>query len=167
MVIHLQIFLGLYFAPPVCTVLQSLLCWPIHLFVSSQCGAWAQDRQLKYSYTGRLPYWYAQVTGGQVRFAFRLHKKYGPVVRIAPNELSYVDEFGGKAFQDGEITTWVRFLLSYLCWRNVSLIVAGYEKGRLENGKFQIYHALPQNGVPNMGAADLKDHTRVRKIFCK
>ena len=45
----------------------------------------------------RIPFWIASLTGNHVRFIMRLHKTYGSIVRIGPNDLSYTD---GVAWKD-------------------------------------------------------------------
>lgn len=58
----------------------------------------------------RIPFWIKGLKGTQVYFIHSLHEKYGSVVRIAPDELSYTD---AQAWKD----------------------IYGYTKGRQENPK--------------------------------
>ncbi|KAL4962489.1 cytochrome P450 [Aspergillus stella-maris] len=45
----------------------------------------------QYAATSRLPITYVTITGKSAIWVNRLHEKYGPVVRVAPDELSYAD----------------------------------------------------------------------------
>lgn len=44
----------------------------------------------------RIPVTYASLKGIQAQWLHNLHLKYGPVVRVAPNELSFIDEQAWK-----------------------------------------------------------------------
>lgn len=58
----------------------------------------------------RIPFWISSIMRNQAEWMLKLHEKYGPVVRISPNELSYTD---AQAWKD----------------------IYGYQKGRDENAK--------------------------------
>lgn len=45
----------------------------------------------------RIPFWIENLRGNQVYFVKKLHDKYGTVIRLGPNELSYTD---GQAWKD-------------------------------------------------------------------
>lgn len=46
----------------------------------------------------RIPWWAHAISGNQISWMSKLHKKYGSVVRFSPNDLSYVDH-GGDAWK--------------------------------------------------------------------
>ena len=71
----------------------------------------------------RVPFWVACINGTQVTWMNELHKRYGPVVRYGPNDLSYADE-GGEA------------------WKAIH----GHEKGGREFGKAKEWFVAPANG---------------------
>lgn len=63
----------------------------------------------------RLPYWIACLKGNQVKFMQEQHRRYGPTVRFAPNDISYTEA---------------------QAWRDICLI----PKGKKENGKEIRFH---------------------------
>jgi len=71
----------------------------------------------------RIPFWVACINGSQVTWMTELHKRYGPVVRYSPNDLSYADE-GGEA------------------WKAIH----GHEKGGREFPKAKEWFVAPANG---------------------
>ncbi|KAK5637395.1 hypothetical protein RRF57_013107 [Xylaria bambusicola] len=95
----------------------------------------------KLSAITRIPYWIACLKGDQVRWLATLHRKYGPVVRFGPDDLSYAD---GRA------------------WKDICLV----PKGKKENGKDTEFHAPSANGVPNIVCQnDIAHHTRLRRAL--
>lgn len=70
----------------------------------------------------RIPYWLATTQGRDVQWLYKLHKKYGPVVRFGPTDLSYAT---AQAWKD----------------------IHGYSKGRPENGKAPEFSVQPANGT--------------------
>ncbi|KAI1744725.1 cytochrome P450 [Xylaria scruposa] len=89
----------------------------------------------------RIPYWIACIQGKQVKFMQEQHRKYGPTVRFAPNDLSYTES---------------------QAWRDICLI----PKGKKENGKELKFHPLSANGVPNLITEPSPvRHATVRRIF--
>ncbi|KAI1124054.1 cytochrome P450 [Nemania abortiva] len=89
----------------------------------------------------RIPYWIACLKGDQVRWLYKLHTEYGPVVRFGPDDLSYTD---GQA------------------WRDICLV----PKGRRENAKEVGFHAPSANGVPNIVCQnDIAHHSRLRRAL--
>lgn len=71
----------------------------------------------------RFPWWKVCITGDQVTWIQQLHAKYGPVVRFAPNELSFVDQ-GDNIWKD----------------------LHGLEKGK-ECGKAREWYLVARNGT--------------------
>jgi hypothetical protein len=49
-----------------------------------------------YAAASRIPYLFAVVTGRYVPWVQALHKQYGSVVRVAPDELSFTDSRAWK-----------------------------------------------------------------------
>lgn len=88
----------------------------------------------------RIPYWVAVFTGNEHKFIQKLHRKYGPVVRYGPRELSYTDP---RAWKD----------------------IYGYEKGRAENPKDIRIYGESWNGVNNIVTTDATTHARFRKVL--
>ncbi|KAI1368196.1 cytochrome P450 [Xylaria arbuscula] len=89
----------------------------------------------------RLPYWIACLKGNQVKFMQEQHRRYGPTVRFAPNDLSYTEA---------------------QAWRDICLI----PKGKKENGKEIRFHAPSANGTPNLITEPSPvRHATVRRVF--
>ncbi|KAI1485224.1 cytochrome P450 [Biscogniauxia mediterranea] len=110
--------------------LYSLYIHPLHAYPGPKLSA-----------ISRIPYWYACLTGNQVRWMTRLHKKYGSVVRLAPDDLSYTD---GRA------------------WRDIHVV----PKGSKENPKEVKFHAPSANGIPTILVLnDRERHAAVRRVF--
>lgn len=81
------------------------------------------------------------MTSGNGAFdATRLHKKYGDVVRIGPNQLSYIN---ASALKD----------------------VYGHRQGHEEFSKDKYANVLPVNGVLGIVAANRENHSRYRRLF--
>ena len=70
----------------------------------------------------RIPYWLATIQGRDVQWLYKLHKKYGPVVRFGPTDLSYAT---AQAWKD----------------------IHGHSKERPENGKAPEFSVQPANGI--------------------
>jgi hypothetical protein len=86
----------------------------------------------------RLPSAYYQLIGTQPYRILELHEKYGPVVRIAPDELSYISD----AWQD---------IYGRPSHRNTELV------------KDASQFAPPPNGVPGLlMEPSAKEHARMR-----
>jgi hypothetical protein len=77
----------------------------------------------------RIPFWYACITGHQVRWMHALHTRYGPIVRYSPNDLSFVDE--GNNHPAGS------------AWKAIH----GQEKGDTEFPKAKEWFVAPENGA--------------------
>ncbi|KAI0889808.1 cytochrome P450 [Annulohypoxylon maeteangense] len=89
----------------------------------------------------KLPYWIAAYNGTQVQWLQRLHARYGPVVRFAPNDISYTD---ARAWKD----------------------IYGYQKGRKENSRDRKFYPEPENGSPSLpDISDTEKHGIVRRAF--
>lgn len=87
----------------------------------------------------RLPYVISLQRGKLVHDTKAIHDRYGLVVRLAPNELSYIDE---RAWQD---------------------IYGHRKKGHEEFEKNPIWAHETPNGVRSLINAHEKDHPRMRK----
>ncbi|ETS80734.1 hypothetical protein PFICI_08263 [Pestalotiopsis fici W106-1] len=95
----------------------------------------------KLSAVTRIPYWIVCLRGDQVRHLIKLHEKYGPVVRYAPDDLSYAD---GRAWKD----------------------IASVQKGKKENPKQVEFHAPSCNGTPNLVTENNQErHAAIRRVF--
>ncbi|KAF4540655.1 Cytochrome p450 protein [Lasiodiplodia theobromae] len=91
----------------------------------------------------QVPYWYHCIRGDQIYWIHQLHQKYGPVVRVNPNELSYTD---GRAWKD---------------------IFGHRVGGKPGNGKDTRWYSPPSaTGGPTLQTEhDDAMHGRVRRIF--
>ncbi|KAF7538061.1 hypothetical protein G7054_g3272 [Neopestalotiopsis clavispora] len=106
----------------------------------------------KLSAVTRIPYWIVCLRGNQVRHLVKLHKQYGPVVRFAPDDLSYAD---GRA------------------WKDIAGPGGGAQKGggssrqqQKENPKEVGFHAPSCNGTPNLVTEnDPERHAAIRRVF--
>ncbi|KAK0614865.1 cytochrome P450 monooxygenase [Bombardia bombarda] len=85
------------------------------------------------------------VAGTTVRNTVKLHDKYGSVVRVAPNEVSFIS--GETAFPD----------------------IYGFRTGRLKGHqnmkKDPVWYVNPSNGAPSILQANDEDHTRGRRVL--
>jgi hypothetical protein len=89
-----------------------------------------------------LPKAWNEFTGNDTTVVLLLHAKYGPIVRIAPRELSYSD--GSTAFKE----------------------IYGFRKSGPNLYKDPAFYATPLNGVDNMiTVLDDASHGRQRKAF--
>ncbi|KAI5921296.1 cytochrome P450 [Camillea tinctor] len=113
----------------VSTVLYSLYLHPLGSFPGPRTAA-----------VTRIPFWIASLRGNEVRWLQELHKKYGPVVRFGPNDLSYT---GGQAWKD----------------------IYGYQRGRKENFKDPNFYPTTENGAPALTTLNLQEHTTVRRTI--
>ncbi|KAL7944168.1 cytochrome P450 [Trichoderma barbatum] len=92
----------------------------------------------------RLP-WTLSVLSGRFPFdALELHKKYGHVVRVAPDELSYTDSHALKSIYGHHNPATEGF--------------SEFDKDRRE-------YALPPNGAWSLLSAFAPDHGRMRRMF--
>ncbi|GME65741.1 Cytochrome p450 protein [Neofusicoccum parvum] len=97
----------------------------------------------KLSALTQAPYWYHAIRGNQTRWIHSLHQKYGPIVRVNPNELSYID---ARAWKD---------------------IFGHRVGGKPSHGKDTRWYSPPSaTGGPTLQTEhDDATHGRVRRIF--
>ncbi|KID81221.1 RadP cytochrome P450 epoxidase [Metarhizium guizhouense ARSEF 977] len=81
---------------------------------------------------------YHLTKGSYVRLNHGLHLRYGPVVRVGPMELSYIDP---------------------TAWKDI------YGQNRIELRKDPHFFGRTPNGVDHIGTANRADHSRMRSIF--
>ncbi|CAI6339310.1 unnamed protein product [Periconia digitata] len=85
---------------------------------------------------------YHHITGNEVTWTHREHEKYGDVVRLSPDSLSYINPEA---------------------WKDINGHRTG---GRKENLKDDRFYQLEYNGQRNLATeGDPNEHRRVRKIF--
>ncbi|KAL2163969.1 hypothetical protein VTH06DRAFT_3182 [Thermothelomyces fergusii] len=92
----------------------------------------------------RIPFWVACITGKQVAWMHALHQRYGPVVRYAPTDLSFVDDGGSvwKAIHNRQ------------------------GRGGRELPKAKEWFVKPANGIYGINSAcSHEDHRRYRALF--
>lgn len=89
--------------------------------------------------------WARHIRNGTLaKYVTALHEKYGEVVRIAPNEISFIS--GETAWQD----------------------IYGLRIGKRNTGAYlkdPMFYPLPPNGVNSMIAANEADHSRERRLI--
>ncbi|TKA73419.1 hypothetical protein B0A49_03039 [Cryomyces minteri] len=89
----------------------------------------------------RLPLLRALAQGKSVSWTQALHNQYGPVVRISPDELSYIDARGWKDIYGHRIA------------------------GKTANNKDRMFYGKAVNDVDSILLADEAAHSRSRRIF--
>ena len=87
-----------------------------------------------------MPYTRSQLAGTFHNDVTNLHKRYGNVVRIQPDELSYTN---GAAWKD----------------------IYGHRQGHTEFAKDLAGQSLPVNGVPSILIANRDNHARYRRLL--
>ena len=90
--------------------------------------------------SSRLPYVWALVKGDLTQRTHEIHEKYGPVVRLAPNELSFID---GVAWHD----------------------IYNPRQGRPKFPKNPLWMAPSDSGIHSILSANDADHTRYRRLL--
>ncbi|KAJ6133185.1 cytochrome P450 [Penicillium samsonianum] len=91
----------------------------------------------------RLLITYANITGQSSLCALQLHEEYGPVVRMAPNELSYSDSSS---------------------WRDIYASNPTRPAGMARDPAF--YNTFDENhAAPSLANANNMDHSRIRRIY--
>ncbi|KAF2173047.1 hypothetical protein M409DRAFT_62676 [Zasmidium cellare ATCC 36951] len=93
----------------------------------------------------RVPYIRHLLKGSTVDNAVDLHKRFGEVVRISPNEVS---------FTSGETA-----------WPEIYGFRTGKMKGHLNMQKDPVWYPRPLNGAPSILIANDDDHARGRRIL--
>lgn len=88
-----------------------------------------------------IPFACSQLRGTDVYLILAHHKRYGPVVRISPNSLSYANS---AVYRDA---------------------LAHRKAGHDEFGKSKVFEVTPVNGVVSMLFANRDDHARQRRAF--
>ncbi|KAI4178700.1 MAG: hypothetical protein L6R41_008262 [Letrouitia leprolyta] len=88
----------------------------------------------------RIPYAWNLVTGNLTLRTKELHDQYGYVVRLAPNELSFID---GQAWQD----------------------IYSHHQGRPNFPKNPLWFAPAENGIHSILSANDADHSRYRRLL--
>jgi cytochrome P450 len=89
-----------------------------------------------------IPRLIAQAAGEESPTHGKLHERYGPVVRVGPNELSFAN--GQQAWKD----------------------IYGHRKGgQTQPSKDKTFYFQPAEPVPSILGANDADHTRVRRIL--
>lgn len=91
-----------------------------------------------------LPRWYDQYHGNEAVAPLALHLKYGPVVRISPNELSFIE---------------------HEAWNDIYGFRTGSKAGKLNNPKDPNFYTPAPNGAPDIIVSNDEDHSRFRKLF--
>ncbi|CAO2658511.1 Nn.00g062340.m01.CDS01 [Neocucurbitaria sp. VM-36] len=92
----------------------------------------------------RLPYAYALLTDHWPFIVSNLHKRYGHIVRVAPNELSYTDPSARRTILGHHNPT---------------------TEGFSEFDKDRSGFMPPANGVSNLLSAHAADHARMRRLL--
>ena len=87
-----------------------------------------------------MPYVYTLARGDLTQRTHELHKYYGPVVRLAPNELSFID---AQAWQE----------------------IYNHHQGRINFPKNPLWMALSENGIHSILSANDADHARYRRLL--
>ncbi|KAH7148170.1 cytochrome P450 ClCP1 [Dactylonectria macrodidyma] len=92
----------------------------------------------KLSAATSIPYLNAVLTGSTWSYVYKLHQKYGDVVRISPNELSYT---------------------SAQAWRDIN----AHRLGKTLPDKEAAFYVDLPNGVPSLFSVKNKQHGRLRR----
>ena len=88
----------------------------------------------------RIPYVWNLAKGDLTQRTQELHQRYGPVVRLAPNELSFID---GQAWHD----------------------IYGHHRGSPNFPKNPLWMAPAENGIHSILSANDADHSRYRRLL--
>lgn len=88
----------------------------------------------------RIPYAYSLLKGDLTQRTQELHEHYGKVVRLAPNELSFID---GQAWQD----------------------IYNHHQGRPNFPKNPLWMVPGDNGIHSILSANNADHARYRRLL--
>ena len=88
----------------------------------------------------RIPYVWTLVKGDLTQKTHEIHERYGPIVRLAPNELSFID---GQAWYD----------------------IYDHHQGHLNFPKNPLWMAPGDNGIHSILSANDADHARYRRLL--
>jgi len=88
----------------------------------------------------RIPYVWSLVKGDLTRRTRELHERYSPIVRLAPNELSFID---GQACHD----------------------IYDHHQGSLNFPKNPVWMAPGDDGIHSILSANDTDHSRYRRLL--
>ncbi|PYH69056.1 cytochrome P450 [Aspergillus vadensis CBS 113365] len=91
----------------------------------------------------RIPVTYASLKGIQTQWLHNLHLKYGPVVRVAPNEMSFIDEQAWKDIYSSSPTV----------------------PQSMKRGSDFFRYLEDDDNRPSILAADETDHPRIRRAY--
>ncbi|KAF6220920.1 hypothetical protein HO133_002600 [Letharia lupina] len=92
-----------------------------------------------------IPYARHLLAGTTVENTVKLHEKYGEMVRISPNEVSFIS--AETAFPD------------------IYGFRTGKLKGHLNMAKDPVWYVKPENGAPAILQANDEDHSRGRRVL--
>ncbi|KAI4200445.1 MAG: hypothetical protein LQ350_003893 [Teloschistes chrysophthalmus] len=113
--------------------------WGSSVVYSLQFGPLAKYPGPRLWAISRIPYVWNLAKGSLTQRTKELHDRYGPVVRIASNELSFID---GKAWQD----------------------IYAHGQGRPAFPKNPLWLVLGHNGIRSIVNANDTDHARYRRL---
>ena len=88
----------------------------------------------------RIPYVWVLIKGDLTQRTHELHQRYGPIVRLAPNELSFID---GQAWYD----------------------IYDHHQGRPNFPKNPLWMAPGDDGIHSILSANDADHARYRRLL--
>lgn len=93
----------------------------------------------------RIPYIRHMLGGTTKENVMELHKKYGEVVRVSPNEVSFIS---------GETA-----------WQEIYGFRVGQLKGQLNMQKDPVWYPVPINGAPSIIVSNDEAHSRGRRVL--
>ncbi|EAW09020.1 cytochrome P450 [Aspergillus clavatus NRRL 1] len=99
----------------------------------------------RFNAVSMIPYARHLLAGTTVQNSVSLHRRYGDVVRISPNEVSLI--CGETAFPD------------------IYGFRTGKMKGHLNMAKDPVWYVTPSNGAPSILQANDEDHSRGRRVL--
>ncbi|KAI2899636.1 hypothetical protein CBS11852_3203 [Aspergillus niger] len=118
-------------------VLVSLGCWVIYTLYFHPL---ARIPGPKWWIISRIPYFRSITTGQFIHSVRALHERYGPVVRLAANEVSFTDP---QAWQD----------------------IYGHHGGERAFPRNPVWYQPALNGVHHILSASNSDHARIRHLL--
>jgi cytochrome P450 len=117
----------------VVTILYSLFLHPLRRYPGP-----------KFAAATRLPITYTLIRGRGPQWIRSLHEKYGQVVRVAPDELSFIDK---------------------QAWRDIYSSSPAAKYGMKRSDDFFAYFFDQQSTAASIVSANEEDHRRLRRIF--